>query len=416
MKHHALLERSDVRAPAHKGGSAHRRPVADPGQPRPRSSVPRLWAIAVEYLLFLPAGAAIALVWANVHPESYFRATYPLAFVVNEIAMAFFFGLVTKEIVEATAAGGVLHPLRRALLPIVASAGVVVVPALVYVGAVYVLDEPMLSRGWLVPSAIDVALAYFVARLIFAQGHHAVPFLLLLAISTDGIVLTLLGVVYPARAADLPAAAMLFTTALATATVLRRARVRSFWPYLALSGSLSWLALYMAGLHPVLALVPVLPFLPHAARDPGFFVDARPGARDSLSQFERWWRHPVQGILFFFGLVNAGVLLRSVDVGMWAVPIAVLIGRPLGILAGIGAGRLVGLHLPAHLHWRELVILGLITSAGFTIALYVAGAALGPGQLLAETRIGVLLALVGIPLALVSARLLEVGRFAGERR
>ncbi len=39
--------------------------------------------------------------------------------------MVLFFGLITKEVVEATAAGGVLHPWRRAAAPAVASLGLV---------------------------------------------------------------------------------------------------------------------------------------------------------------------------------------------------------------------------------------------------------------------------------------------------
>jgi hypothetical protein len=53
-----------------------------------------------------------------------------------------------------------------------------------------------------------------------------------------------------------------------------------------------------------------------------------------------------------------------------------------------------------------------VASAGFTVALYMAGAALGPGQLLAEVRLGVILALAGLPLAVLAARMLKVGRFA----
>src|SRR5918995_4566479 len=75
-----------------------------------------------EYLLALPLGAVIALAWANLEAESYFRFTYAISFFVNEVAMVFFFGYMTKEIVEATAPGGLFHPWRRIALP-VASAG-----------------------------------------------------------------------------------------------------------------------------------------------------------------------------------------------------------------------------------------------------------------------------------------------------
>ena len=62
--------------------------------------------------MLLPLGALIALVWANVAPESYFRFVYAIEFVINDIAMVFFFALIAKEVVEATAPGGVLHPWR----------------------------------------------------------------------------------------------------------------------------------------------------------------------------------------------------------------------------------------------------------------------------------------------------------------
>ena len=63
-------------------------------------------------------GAIIALVWANWSPSSYERLTGALRFPVNDVAMAFFFGLAMKEIIEATAPDGALHTFRRAALPV----------------------------------------------------------------------------------------------------------------------------------------------------------------------------------------------------------------------------------------------------------------------------------------------------------
>ena len=91
--------------------------------------------------------------------------------------------------------------------------------------------------------------------------------------------------------------AMQAAVAIAIALALRRARVRSFWPYLLGAGGVSWCAFYRSGIHPALALAPIIPFLPHAARDPGFFVDAQPDATDALSRFEVAWRYPAQAAL-----------------------------------------------------------------------------------------------------------------------
>ena len=136
--------------------------------------------------LALPVGAGIALAWANLAPESYFRMAGRLAFSVNDVAMVLFFGWITKEIVEAVLPGGVLHSWRRTAMPIVASAAVVIVPALAYSAAVRIFEEPLLEQAWPVAAATDLAAGYFVARVIFGKSA-AVPFFLLLAMSADAI-------------------------------------------------------------------------------------------------------------------------------------------------------------------------------------------------------------------------------------
>jgi NhaA family Na+:H+ antiporter len=383
-------------------------------RPRWRGSVPRLSRFAVEHLLLLPLGAAIALVWVAAAPESYYRSTYAMAFAVNDVAMAFFFALVTKEVVEATAPGGVLHPWRRGLLPVIASLGAALVPVLIYLRAVDLLDEPILAAAWPATIATDIAVSYFVARIIF-RLHPAVPFLLLLAIAADALGLVILALFYPVGELHLGAGALIMAVAIGVAFWLRRARVRSFWPYLLAAGGLSWLAFFWSGLHPALALVPIIPFLPHAVRDPGFFVDASPTAKDALSQFEIWWRYPAQAALFLFGLVNAGIPVRALEAGTWGLPIAVLVGRPLGLLLATGVALAAGLHLPQRVGWRELIVLGFTAAIGFSIGLFFSAVLLPPGQLRSETGMGVLLCLAGAPLALAAARLLRVGRFeAGE--
>ena len=127
-----------------------------------------------------------------------------------------------------------------------------------------------------------------------------IPFLLLVGIAGDACAFLAIGLFHPTEDLRPGRGVLIFAGALALAFALRRARVKSFWPYLLGPGSASWFAFYASGLHPALALVPIMPFLPHAARDPGFFVDARPNAKDALSQFEIWWKYPAQVTLFFF--------------------------------------------------------------------------------------------------------------------
>src|SRR4029077_11178568 len=114
----------------------------------------------------------------------------------------------------------------------------------------------------------------------------------------------------------------ILAVALVISFALRRRDVKSFWPYVVIGGSTAWAALFFGGLHPALALVPIVPFMPHAPHDPGLFVDAPAGAHDTLSEFEHWWKYPVQGILLLFGLVNAGVPLHATGPGTWLILIS----------------------------------------------------------------------------------------------
>ncbi len=392
-------------------------PAEAPGHRRRRGwkgAFPRLSQFAVEHLALLPLGAGIALAWANLWPESYFQFSYAWAFVVNDVALAFFFALMTKEVVEATAPDGVLHPWRRALLPVMAAIVVAVVSAQLHIWIADRFDEPMLASGWPITFATDVAFSYFIARLIFRPHHPAIPFLILLALASDALGFVAVAVFNPTRDLHLGLGAIILLVAMSIASGLQRAKVRSFWPYLIASGSLSWFALYWSGLHPALALVPVMPFLPHAARDPGFFVDAKPGDRDTLSQFEVFWRYPVQLALFFFGLVNAGVPFGALEEGTIALPLAVLIGKPLGLVLGAGLAVVGGLHMPRHLGRKDLIVIGFVAAMGFSVGLFFCSALFPPGQLRSEMNMGVLLTLFGGLFALVACRIFRVGRFAHE--
>jgi NhaA family Na+:H+ antiporter len=366
--------------------------------------------IAERYLL-LPAGALLALVWANTLPDSYFRFATNLAFPVNEVLMAFFFALIAHEIVEAVLPGGALHSWRRWVVPVAAAAGGFAGAGLVYVSYVGLSYQPLLEPAWPVACAIDLVAGYYLLKAIFGRGG-AVPFLLVVGIVTNAIALMVVALRYDPIVVK-PGAAALLIAALALAYFFRRLKVRAFWPYFAVCGSLSWLAFYWDGLHPALSLVPIVPFLPHEARRLDLLEDNPPASPDLIRQAEHEWTYAVQVIVFFFGLVNAGVLLQGYGTGTWAVMAAALVGRPIGMLLAAFAVIAAGLRLPLQLRSRELVVAALATSSGFTTALFVAVAAFPAGPVLAELTLGALFSVVGVALTLAAAWLLQVGRFAG---
>ncbi len=369
----------------------------------------RVSSFALDYLLALPVGCAAALLWANTLPESYYRFAHATAFFVNDVGIAFFFALITKEVTEATLPGGDLHPWRRAALPVAAAIGGVVVSIVCYLAIVQYAGEPILMGGWAAACAIDIPGSYIIARLIFGR-HPAVPFLLLLAIASDVIGLACVAMFQPMGDVHPVIGLGLMAMAVGLAAALRRRSAQSFWLYLLGPGTLSWWALFLGGVHPALALVPIVPFFPRGKRGRDLLVEPMPQAHDTSTLFERWWRLPVEGVLLLFGLVNAGVPLHGLDAGMWAIPVAAL-GRPIGVVAAAGVAIAAGLHLPARVGWRELLVVGCTASIGLVFALFFATAVMPPGPVLLEMKMGALVTVAGGGLAFAVARFVRVGQF-----
>ena len=371
----------------------------------------RLARFALDRFLLVPAGALIALVWANTAGESYFRFAHALAFPVNEMAMAIFLALITQEVLEATMAGGSLHTWRRWTTPIIAAAGGFAGAALVFLGYVYWTHEQILWQAWPVACAVDIAAAYYLVKLI-DQHHRVQAFVLLLGIATNAAGLLVM-MAWPTLTPGHLAGAALLVLGIGTAAALRRARIRSFWPYFAISGTLAWVGFYLADVHPALALVPIVPFMPHEPRRLDIF--AEPADDDPVHHQEHRWNEAAQLAVFLFALVNAGVLLRNYDTGTWAILAAALIGRPVGILLAVAIAVTAGLHLPRGIGWRQLAVVALATSSGFTLALFFASGLLPLGAVLQQVKVGALATTGGALAAVAAAWLLGVGRFARHR-
>jgi NhaA family Na+:H+ antiporter len=376
---------------------------------RRHSRVARAVRFVFDRFLLLPLGVAVALIWANNAPESYFQFAHRLDFPVNEIGMALFFALITQEIMEATMPGGALHSWRKTGMPIVAAIGGAAGAVFVYFAYVRWSYQEVLLMGWPIVLAIDAVATYYVVKSIMPRSG-AVPFALLVAITTD-----ILGMVIVApRYLDLilqgrVGGTALVLVALGLAALFRKLKIRAFWPYLLVCGSISWIAFYWEGLHPALSLVPVVVFLP---REPRRDVFADPPDDDAVHHAEHEWNELVQFIVFLFGLVNGGVILHQIDTGSWAMLTAQLVGRPLGMLLAVALALVAGLHLPRHVGWRELVVIALAVSSGFTVGLFFATGVLATGPILTQAKIGILMsAAAGVVLAFAAAWAFRVGRF-----
>jgi len=405
--------------------------------------------ILQEFSIPLLTGVAVALVAANVAPVWYDHALHwkpfgdvavfghalTLHFLVNDIFMVFFFGIAAKEITESCLPGGSLNPPRKAVTPLVATIGGVVGPVGVFfagVAAAFALglfdpavhDRAMIARGWGIPTATDIALAWLVARAVFGRGHPAVAFLLLLAVADDAIGLVIIAVFYgdPANPVA-PEFLGLVLAGMAVAFGMRRAGVSSWIPYVVVGGPLAWAGLMLAHLHPALALAVIVPFMPGPAGDMGLFTQAdevdvmgeqhaaeHHVEHSPLHLFEHQLKLFVDFGLFFFAFCNAGVKLADMGTLTWLILGGLVVGKTLGITLFGLAARAVGLTLPEGMTVGDLAMSGFVAALGLTVALFVASAAYVEPGLQGQAKMGALLSGgVGI-VAVVLGRALGFGR------
>ena len=380
-----------------------------------------------EFSAFLLAGTAIALIWANLDTDGYhhlidtpiFERGHWLAdllthgkqqlnlhFIVNDIFMVLFFGLAGKEVAESFLPGGSLSSMRKAAMPVIATLGGVVGPVLLFVLIALATGIPgdVIAGGWAIPTATDIAYCWLFAGLIFGRAHPAVVFLLVLAVIDDLIGMLIIAFYYTPEVH--PQWLLLLVLALVICEVMRRIGVKNFWPYLLIGGPLAWFGLHNTGVHPALALVPIMPFMPHAQRDAGLFVQTE--EHDTLNNFEHFFKPIVDVGLFFFGFANAGVALTAesfAGAATWAIFLALVVGKTVGIFSFSWAGkRFLGLELPRPMVMSQMIVLGCVAGIGFTVALFVTAVAISVKGIPPATgdmlKLGALLSFIAGPIAL----------------
>ena len=371
-----------------------------------------------EFSLPLIAGVIVALIWANVDHHGYHNLVHApllgtghltsLHFLVNDVFMALFFGIAAKEITEACLPGGALNPPKKAINPILGTLGGVLGPVGVYFGWMALTKDYSIANGWAIPTATDIALAWLVARMVFGPKHSAVSFLLLLAIADDGIGLAIIAVFYPDPNNPVrPEFLGLVAGAMVLAYVLRRLKVRDFWFYLLGPGVASWLGLFKAHLHPALALVPIVPFMPSSGHDEGLFAEDAGKHDDTLNRFEHVFKTPVDFGLFAFGLANAGVQMSSIGNATYAVLLSLIVGKTVGITLFSSVGRAIGFPLPEGMTGRDLVLAGMTAALGLTVALFVAGVAFTDPVMQGASKMGALGSAVAAPLVFIFGKILR---------
>lgn len=327
--------------------------------------------------IFLMVAAALALIVANSPlAETYFSALHaylgPLSVShwVNDGLMAVFFLLVGLEI-KREMLDGQLSTWPRRVLPGIAAAGGMVVPALVYV-AVNRNNAAALS-GWAIPTATDIAFALGVLSLLGSRVPASLKvFLTALAIIDDLGAVIIIAIFYTSglSLAYLGAA----FAVIAALVVLNRMRVMTLVPYLVL-GVILWVLVLKSGVHATLAGVALALTIPlERSAGIGHDLDHSP-----LHRLEHGLHKIVAFVVIpIFGFANAGVSLAGLSASALIEPLT------LGVAAGLVVGKLVGVFgssalairlgladLPANAGWTHMIGISLLCGIGFTMSLFI---------------------------------------------
>jgi NhaA family Na+:H+ antiporter len=367
----------------------------------------------------------------HVGGASIFGHDTTVHYLINDIFMVFFFGIAAKEITESVLPGGDLNPPSKAINPLLGTIGGVVGPVAVYLLMTKVLysgpEATAVATGWGIPTATDIALAWLVARMVFGNKHPAVSFLLLLAVADDAIGLGIIAVAYPKAPPEIMQLMYWTIPGMLLAYGMRKKGVNHWLPYIAFAGTLSWIGLSKAHLHPALALVFIVPFIPGPTRDTGMFTEKDEADEEHdqeaaghpveehhhhspLHNFEHNLKLPVDFGLFFFGFANAGVEFSSMSNVTWIVLGSLILGKTAGIFLFSWVGTKMGFPLPKGMGLKHLFVAGIIAGLGLTVALFVAGEAFR-GDLnvhMGPAKMGAVFSAVAALLAILAGKALKV--------
>jgi len=331
--------------------------------------------------IVLMAAAALALVAANTGAAglyAYFIDTpvevrvgglqiaKPLFLWVNDGLMAIFFFLVGLELKREFLEGELSRP-ANVLLPAVGAVGGMAVPV-----AVFVLmnrGDAAALQGWAIPAATDIAFALGILTLLGSRVPVSLKvFLVSLAIFDDLGAIIIIAIFY---SADLSTGALTVAlVCLAGLTLMNRRGVMSVSSYV-LVGVIMWIAVLKSGVHATLAGVALAAFIPMRDPDNEGYSPLRELEHD-LHQVVAF------GVLPLFAFVNAGINFGGVGIEDLLHPV------PLGIAAGLFAGKQIGIfllcfiaiklglaRLPDGANWGGLYGVSILCGVGFTMSLFV---------------------------------------------
>ena len=331
--------------------------------------------------VILLAAAAIALLAANTPLAAGYDALRHVTFGPESLGarldvhtwaadglLAIFFYVAGLEVKREFVLGE-LSDRRSALLPVLAAAGGMLVPAALYLAVAH--GDSVAARGWPVPTATDIA---FALGVLAVAGSHAPSglrvFLLSLAVVDDLGAILLIALLFTA---DLQLLPILGAAALcAVFALLQQRRVTSPWLYVPLALAV-WLLVHASGVHATVAGV-ALGLLTRVTADPG--EDHAPAERLE-HRLQPWTAGLVVPVFAFMaaGVAVSGEAVREAvrDPAALGTVLGLVVGKTVGVLGAAWLAVRLGLaSLPRGLAWSDVAGVAVLAGTGFTVSLLIA--------------------------------------------
>ena len=309
---------------------------------------------------------------------------------INDALMAVFFLLVGLEL-KRELVNGELSDLRTALLPILAAAGGIAVPASIH----FALNSGTPTQaGMGIPMATDIAFALGVLALLGKRVPASLKvFLAALAVMDDLGAIIVIAVFYTAQlsVAYLAAALAMFV---ALRLMNTRLRVPALWPYL-LGGALMWFLMLKSGVHATIAGVLLAFTIPYSAQEDD--------AASPSHRLEHVLHKPVAFLILpIFALANTGIVIGAdwasqlASLNSLGILVGLVLGKPVGILLFSFAAVAIGVcRLPLDLAWRHVLGAGMLGGIGFTMSIFITNLAfMGHADIINASKMSILTASV----------------------
>jgi NhaA family Na+:H+ antiporter len=327
----------------------------------------------------MPFGEAYATFFTHeIHFFEKLHLPHSLLHWINDGLMAFFFFLVGMEIKRELMLGE-LSSVKRAVLPIAAAVGGMIVPALVYL---IFNHDGKYEGGWGIPMATDIAFSLGVASMLGKKVPTNLKiFLTALAIIDDLGAIVVIALFY----GEGISAIFLLGAGIIIAIIwlLNKKGIR-FGTYQFLLGIVLWYFIFNSGIHATIAGVLFAFMVP----------------KEYLSHYEHKVHNAVNfAILPLFALANTAIVIQ---LEMLPELTGIL---SLGIIAGLFVGKPVGIvfaswlmvklkiaELPRGVNWVHMIGAGILAGIGFTMAIFITCLAFNDTETQDLGKIAILLA------------------------